>query len=106
MSALPNYAYFKGKIVPYGEAKIGVMTHALNYGTGCFGGVRGYWNDDEQQLLVFRPHDHMRRFLRSSRLLLMDLGLRRAPPVLDLLRTEDAGDAPIGLQGRRDHRRA
>jgi len=92
MSVLPNYAYFKGKIVPYGEAKVGVMTHALNYGTGCFGGIRGYWNADEQQLLVFRPHDHMRRFLRSSRLLLMDLGLTEEQLVnivLDLLRTEN-----------------
>lgn len=92
MSVLPNYAYFKGKIVPYSEAKVGVMTHALNYGTGCFGGVRGYWNDDENQLLVFRPHDHMRRFLRSSRLLLMDLGLTEEQLiniVLDLLRAEN-----------------
>jgi branched-chain amino acid aminotransferase len=92
MSALPHYAYFKGKIVPYGDAKVGVMTHTLNYGTGCFGGVRGYWNDDENQLLVFRPHDHMRRFLRSSQLLCMDLGLSEDQLVnilLDLLRAEN-----------------
>ncbi|MCC7358053.1 MAG: branched-chain amino acid transaminase [Anaerolineales bacterium] len=92
MSALPNYAYFKGKIVPYSEAKVGVMTHTLNYGTGCFGGIRGYWNAAEQQLLIFRPHDHMRRFLRSSKLLLMDLGLTEEQLVniiLDLLRTEN-----------------
>ena len=37
---LPEYAYFKGEIVPYSEAKVGVLTHALNYGTGVFGGVR------------------------------------------------------------------
>jgi branched-chain amino acid aminotransferase len=92
MPALPNYAYFKGKIVPYGDAKVGVMTHSLNYGTGCFGGIRGYWNDDENQLLVFRPHDHARRFLRSSKLLCMDLGVNEEQLVnivLDLLRTEN-----------------
>jgi branched-chain amino acid aminotransferase len=55
---LPNYAYFKGRIVPYSEAKVGVMTHTLNYGTGVFGGLRAYWNSDEKQLFVFRPHDH------------------------------------------------
>ncbi len=70
---LPGYAYFKGKMVPYSEAKVGVMTHALNYGTACFGGIRAYWNDDEEQLFVFRPFDHYTRFLSSARLMLMEL---------------------------------
>jgi branched-chain amino acid aminotransferase len=70
---LPNYAYFRGKIVPYSEAKVGVMTHALNYGTGVFGGLRGYWNSDEEQLYVFRPLDHFRRFLDSAKLLCMEI---------------------------------
>lgn len=74
MPTLPNYAFFQGRIVPYADAKVGVMTHALNYGTGCFGGIRGYWNGDESQLFVFRPYDHFRRFLQSARLLWMDLG--------------------------------
>jgi hypothetical protein len=39
---LPKNAYFQGKIVPYSEAKVGVATHALNYGTAVFGGIRGY----------------------------------------------------------------
>ena len=91
MATIPGYAYFHGRIVPYADAKVGVMTHALNYGTGCFGGIRGYWNDEEQQLLVFRPHDHFRRFLQSARLLMMDLGRSEDELVnitLDLLRTE------------------
>jgi branched-chain amino acid aminotransferase len=68
---LPNYAFFKGRIVPYSEAKVGVLTHTLNYGTGVFGGLRAYWNSDEQQLLLFRPYDHYKRFLESASLLLM-----------------------------------
>lgn len=72
---LPNYAYFKGNIVPYSEAKVGVMTHALNYGTGVFGGVRGYWNSEEEQLFIFRPFDHYRRFLQSGKLMRMVLSL-------------------------------
>lgn len=70
---LPKFAYFNGEIVPYEQAKIGVATHAFNYGTGAFAGVRAYWNMDEEQLFLFRPFDHFRRFLNSSRLLLMDL---------------------------------
>jgi branched-chain amino acid aminotransferase len=71
--SLPRYAFFGGRIVPYSEARVGVLTHALNYGTGCFGGIRAYWNADEQELFVFRPHDHFRRFLESTRLLDMRL---------------------------------
>jgi branched-chain amino acid aminotransferase len=70
---LPNYAFFGGRIVPYSEAKVGVLTHALNYGTAVFGGLRAYWNEDEEQLFVFRPHDHFKRFLQSASLLCMDL---------------------------------
>ena len=70
---LPKHAYFQGKIVPYSEAKVGVLTHALNYGTAAFGGVRAYWNEDEKQLYIFRAPDHYRRFLNSAKLLCMDL---------------------------------
>ena len=69
---LPNYAYFKGEIVPYSEAKIGVMSHALNYGTGVFGGVRGYWNEQEEELFIFRPQDHFERLLNSMKMMVMD----------------------------------
>ncbi len=68
---LPKYAYFQGQIVPYSEAKVGVLTHALNYGTAAFGGIRAYWNDSEQQLFIFRPQDHYQRLLNSARLLHM-----------------------------------
>jgi len=71
---LPIHAYFKGAIIPYSEAKIGVLTHALNYGTAVFAGLRGYWNSAEEQLFLFRPLDHFERFLNSSKLLCMDLG--------------------------------
>jgi branched-chain amino acid aminotransferase len=71
--AVPKYAFFKGHIVPYSEAKVGVLTHTLNYGTGVFGGLRGYWNDEEEQSFIFRPEDHYRRFLQSTKMLCMDL---------------------------------
>ena len=92
MATLPNYAFFQGHIVPYSDAKVGVMTHSLNYGTGCFGGIRGYWNEEEEQLFVFRPYDHYRRFLQSTKLLYMDLPFSEEDLVnitLDLLRTEN-----------------
>ncbi|MEQ8673034.1 MAG: branched-chain amino acid transaminase [Aggregatilineales bacterium] len=89
--AKPKYAFFDGSIVPLADAKVSVMTHALNYGTGVFGGLRGYWNDDEEQLFVFRPLDHFKRFVQSAQL--MRINLTQSPQqltdiLLELLRTE------------------
>ncbi len=70
---LPRHAYFRGKIVPYSEAKVGVATHALNYGTAVFGGMRGYWNAEKKKLFVFRPLDHYERFLNSCRMMCMEI---------------------------------
>jgi len=89
---LPKYAFFKDKIVPYSEAKVGVLTHGLNYGTGVFGGIRGYWNDEEKNLFVFRPLDHFQRFLESTRLLRMELPFSRedlTTVLTDLIKKED-----------------
>jgi branched-chain amino acid aminotransferase len=72
---MPNnkYAFFNGEIVPIDQARVSVMTNALNYGTGCFEGIRGYWNADEGQLLVFQLRAHMERLHRSCRILFMQL---------------------------------
>ncbi|MEO1165361.1 MAG: branched-chain amino acid transaminase [Chloroflexota bacterium] len=68
---LPKYAYIRGEIVPYAQAQVGVMTHALNYGTGVFGGIRGYWNADDEQLYIFRPLDHFQRIHHSAHIMRM-----------------------------------
>jgi branched-chain amino acid aminotransferase len=89
---LPKFAFFKGRIVPYPEARVGILTHTLNYGTGAFGGLRGYWNESEKQLFVFRPADHFRRFLQSARLLCMEFPFSEEDLLgfmTELLRTED-----------------
>ena len=70
--SLPIHAYFKGEFVPYEDAKVGVLTHGLNYGTAVFAGMRAYWNQEEEQLFLFRPLDHFRRFLNSTRLMRME----------------------------------
>jgi branched-chain amino acid aminotransferase len=88
---LPNFVFYKGRVVPYSDVKFGVLTHAMNYGTAVFGGLRAYWNDDEKQLFVFRPQDHFRRFLQSAKLLCMDLpvsGDDLVGGLVELIRTE------------------
>ena len=57
----PNsIVYFGGQYVPMREAKVGILTHALHYGTGVFEGIRAYWNEDEQELFVLRAHGALR----------------------------------------------
>jgi branched-chain amino acid aminotransferase len=66
------YAYFKKEIVPLSEAKIGIMTHAFNYGTGVFEGIRGNWNADDEQLYVFRLKEHFDRLRKSCKIMRID----------------------------------
>ncbi|MFP4439337.1 MAG: branched-chain amino acid transaminase [Chloroflexaceae bacterium] len=87
-----RFAFFDGAIVPIEQAQVSVMTNALHYGTGCFEGIRAYWNADAQQLLVFRLREHMERLQRSCRILFMELPYTTdelCRITLDLLRREE-----------------
>jgi branched-chain amino acid aminotransferase len=70
---MPSYAFFRKQFVPLGEAKIGILTHALHYGTACFEGIRGNWNDEQEQLFLFRIKDHYERMLKGCRILKIKL---------------------------------
>jgi branched-chain amino acid aminotransferase len=65
--------FMNGEFIPAAEAKVSVMTHGLSYGTGCFEGIRGYWNQDAQQVYLFRAREHYERLHRSCRILSMQL---------------------------------
>jgi len=87
----PQWAFFQGKFVPIAEAKISIMTQVVNYGIGAFGGIRAYWNEEQQQLYVFRIENHLRRLLNSCKF------FNNAPPysadelkriIIELLRRE------------------
>lgn len=54
--------YFNRQFVPLSEAKVSVMTHALNYGTGVFEGIRGYWDAEQSELFLLRPLEHYQRW--------------------------------------------
>jgi branched-chain amino acid aminotransferase len=68
------FAWFGGRCVPFAEATLSVATHALHYGTGAFGGMRGLPNpEDPGEILLFRADRHARRLHQSARLLLCEL---------------------------------
>ncbi|HLC23781.1 MAG TPA: branched-chain amino acid transaminase [Dehalococcoidia bacterium] len=66
---MPGYAYFRKQIVPFSQANVSIMTHALHYGTGVFEGIRGNWNKEEGQTYLFRVREHYLRLLTNCRLL-------------------------------------
>ncbi len=70
---MPSYCYFQKKFIPLEEAKIGVMTHALHYGTALFEGIRGNWNPDKKQIYLFRVKEHYQRMKDGCRVLQMDV---------------------------------
>src|SRR5690606_13959065 len=69
------YAYFRGHFVPSDEAKVSIATHALQYGTGAFGGIRGYQDASGETINIFRLPQHTRRLMNSARLLRANLNI-------------------------------
>lgn len=70
---LDSIAYFGGKFVPLREANINIMTHAFQYGTGVFEGIRAYYNADEKQMYIFRMKEHYERLHNSCKLIRLEL---------------------------------
>ena len=68
-----SWAYQDGEFKRLADAKVSLATHALNYGTGIFEGIRAYWNAEQEQLYVFRLRDHFARMERSARILKITL---------------------------------
>jgi branched-chain amino acid aminotransferase len=67
-------AYFRNQFVPFAEANLSIATHALHYGTGAFGGLRGIPDpQNPNQVLLFRLDRHSQRLSNSARFLHMDL---------------------------------
>lgn len=67
-------AYFENQFVPFKEANISIATHALHYGTGAFGGMRGLPDPARpEQILLFRLDRHSQRLSDSARFLHFDL---------------------------------
>ena len=68
-----SWVFFEGEFARYHDVHIGVMTHALHYGTGCFEGIRAYWNPRQEQLYLLQGVQHFQRLHRNARILRMDL---------------------------------
>jgi len=65
--------FMNGEFIPAEQGVIPVRTHGFSYGTGCFEGIRGYWNEEDQQVYLFRLREHYERFLNSCKILQISL---------------------------------
>ena len=67
-----KYMVFNGEIIPFADGKVHIASPAVKYGIGVFEGVRGYWNETQRQLYVFRLREHMERLKQSMKLLRLE----------------------------------
>ena len=58
--------WFNGRLVPYQEANVHVLSHALHYGSSVFEGIRAY--DTEKGVAIFRLREHIRRLVDSAKI--------------------------------------
>ncbi len=63
--------YAGGQFCRYEDAKVGLLTHGLQYGTGCFEGIRGYWSPQEKELYLILLREHFDRLATSAKILTM-----------------------------------
>lgn len=92
-------AYFEHKFVPFKEANLSIATHALHYGTGAFGGMRGIPNpDNPQQILLFRADRHSKRLSNSAKFLNYDLPADKIQQVIVDFVKENKPDKPFYIR--------
>jgi branched-chain amino acid aminotransferase len=77
MNDVVMVTYIDGRFVEDADATVSVRSRALNYGLGCFGGIRGYLADDKQEVYVFRLDQHIERLERSAKLIALALPIER-----------------------------
>ena len=77
----PNLiVYFNEQYMPLGEARVGILTHGLHYGTGVFEGIRAHWDETEQELFIMRPLEHYERWKQNCSIL--HISVPRSPQQL------------------------
>jgi branched-chain amino acid aminotransferase len=104
MSSKPYKIWFDGKLVPWNEAKVHILTHTLHYGLGVFEGIRAY-ECHNGRTAAFRLIDHINRMYSSAQIAQINMPfskdeMRKA--IFDLLivnRLNEAYIRPIAFIG-------
>lgn len=67
-----EFIWFDGKLVPWDQAQVHVLTHALHYGDSVFEGIRAYDCGDKGSS-VFRLKEHAKRLVNSAKILCINI---------------------------------
>ena len=89
--------WLDGRMQPWDQAQVHVLTHTLHYGLGVFEGIRCYRTDDGRSA-VFRLPEHVRRLFESAHINLMSIPFSRevvTAAVLDSLRENGLAEGYI-----------
>lgn len=73
MSKTFPFAFMKNRVCPIKNATVPIQSKAIQYGLGCFSGIRGHWNSKQKNLFLFRLQDHFERFAQAAKILGMKL---------------------------------
>ena len=68
-TAKPELVMVNGEIVPFEQATISIMAPGFTFAVCVFEGLRAYWNEEHEQLYIFRLHEHLERLQFSMRLI-------------------------------------
>ncbi len=71
-----KFIWFDGKLIPWDQAQVHVLTHTLHYGLGVFEGIRAYHCQDGRTA-IFRLSDHIRRLFDSAHVMMIEMPFSR-----------------------------
>ena len=66
-----EFIWFNGEMIPWENATVHVMSHAIHYGSSVFEGIRAY--DTPNGTAIFRLDDHTKRFFDSAKIYRMEI---------------------------------
>ena len=70
----PNtIVWFQGRYMRLADANVNILTHGLNYGTGVFEGIRGYYDTRQKDLFLCRVLDHYERWKKNCGILRINI---------------------------------
>ena len=67
-----KYIWMDGKLTPWDEAKVHILTHTLHYGNGVFEGTKAYKTADGR-CAIFKLQEHTKRLFESAKITLIDV---------------------------------
>jgi len=87
-----EFLFLDGEIVPYEKALVHIFTPAYRFGAMVFEGIRGYWDEETEDIYLFRIKEHCRRLNNSLKITRMDFGIKEkemADNLINLLKKND-----------------